>query len=62
VDRRRNPRGRVRADLGDPQDYAEYVARGYHRNRWAQQPTRIEVWSEKGTVRGILGQFSTSTA
>jgi hypothetical protein len=38
----------------DPEDYARTVARAYRRNFWNQQPYRVEVWSEKGTVRGVL--------
>jgi hypothetical protein len=38
----------------DPQDYAECVARSYRRDFWNQQPVRVQVWSEKGTVRGVL--------
>jgi len=38
----------------DPEDYARTVARSYRRNFWNQQPVRVEVWSEKGTVRGVL--------
>jgi hypothetical protein len=38
----------------DPQDYAKAVINSYRRDYWAQQPGRIEVWSEKGTVRGTL--------
>lgn len=34
--------------------YADAVARSYRRDRWAMQPVRVEVWSEKGTVRGTL--------
>ena len=26
----------------------------YRRDRWSDQPHWIEVWSEKGTVRGTL--------
>jgi len=26
----------------------------YRRDFWNQQPVRVEVWSEKGTVRGVL--------
>jgi hypothetical protein len=26
----------------------------YRRDNWREQPNRVEVWSEKGTVRGIL--------
>jgi hypothetical protein len=38
----------------DPAEYAECVARSYRRDFWDQQPVRAEVWSEKGTVRGVL--------
>jgi hypothetical protein len=38
----------------DPQAYARCVARSYRRNFWDQQPVRVECWSEKGTIRGVL--------
>jgi hypothetical protein len=38
----------------DPEAYARTVARCYRRDFWNQQPGRVEVWSEKGTVRGVL--------
>jgi hypothetical protein len=38
----------------DPAHYARCVARSYRRDFWNQQPVRCEVWSEKGTVRGVL--------
>jgi hypothetical protein len=38
----------------DPAQYARAVARSYRRDFWNQQPVRCEVWSEKGTVRGVL--------
>ena len=38
----------------DPASYARTVARSYRRDFWDQQPVRCEVWSEKGTVRGVL--------
>ena len=38
----------------NPAEYAETVARSYRRDFWDQQPHRIQVWSEKGTVRGVL--------
>src|SRR5262245_39802950 len=38
----------------DPAQYARCVARSYRRDFWTQQPVRVEVWSEKGTVRGVL--------
>lgn len=31
-----------------------HYARHYHRDPWQTQPRRVEVWSEKGTVRGVL--------
>jgi hypothetical protein len=38
----------------NPTEYARCVARSYRRDFWNQQPIRCEVWSEKGTVRGVL--------
>jgi hypothetical protein len=38
----------------DPDQYANCVIRSYRRDYWQQQPVRVEVWSEKGTVRGVL--------
>src|SRR5215470_8587754 len=38
----------------DPEEYARTVAQSYRRDFWNQQPHRVEVWSEKGTVRGVL--------
>jgi hypothetical protein len=38
----------------DPAEYARTVAQSYRRDFWDQQPVRVEVWSEKGTVRGVL--------
>lgn len=38
----------------DPDAYARTVARSYRRDFWDQQPRRVEVWSEKGTIRGVL--------
>jgi hypothetical protein len=38
----------------DPQAYARAVINSYRKDFWAQQPTHLEVWSEKGTVRGLL--------
>ena len=38
----------------NPAQYARAVARSYRRDFWNHQPLRVEVWSEKGTVRGIL--------
>jgi hypothetical protein len=38
----------------DPAAYARTVANSYRRDFWDQQPCRVEVWSEKGTIRGVL--------
>ncbi len=38
----------------DPAAYARTVQSSYCRNKWAGQPTRIIVVSEKGTIRGTL--------
>jgi hypothetical protein len=38
----------------NPAQYARCVARSYRRDFWNQQPVRCEVWSEKGSVRGVL--------
>jgi len=43
------------AQWGDPADFARTVKRSYRRDLWAQQPQRVEIWSEKGTMRGTLG-------
>jgi hypothetical protein len=38
----------------NPAAYVDTVKRSYRRDRWADQPDHIEVWSEKGTIRGTL--------
>jgi hypothetical protein len=38
----------------DPERFVRVVQRSYRRDYWAMHPHRIEVWSEKGTVRGTL--------
>src|SRR5262249_32908083 len=42
------------ATWDDPEEYVDAVHRSYKRDFWTQQPKRVEVWSEKGTVRGVL--------
>jgi hypothetical protein len=42
------------ATWDDLAEYARCVARSYRRDFWNQQPVRIQVCSEKGTVRGVL--------
>jgi hypothetical protein len=44
----------IRSSWADPEHYTRCVINGYRRNYWNQQPKRVVVWSEKGTVRGIL--------
>jgi hypothetical protein len=38
----------------DPAAYVRTIHKSYRRDHWRQQPVRVEVWSEKGTVRGVL--------
>jgi len=38
----------------NPAAYFETVRRAYRRDRWTRQKYHVEVWSEKGTVRGTL--------
>lgn len=42
------------ATWADTEEYARAVATSYRRDFWDQQPHRVQVWSEKGTVRGVL--------
>jgi hypothetical protein len=37
-----------------PDQFARSVISAYRKDYWALQPIRVEVWSEKGTVRGTL--------
>lgn len=37
-----------------PADLFDAAAAQYRRDNWREQPNRVEVWSEKGTIRGIL--------
>lgn len=38
----------------DPDTFLRGMLRSYRRDYWALQPHCVEVWSEKGTVRGTL--------
>ena len=38
----------------DPDQIIKAAVNGYRRDRWQEQQYRVEVWSEKGTVRGTL--------
>jgi hypothetical protein len=39
----------------NPDEIIRSAVRGYRRDYWQDQDCRVEVWSEKGTVRGTLG-------
>jgi hypothetical protein len=52
VDETREPE---RVSVWDnPAQYFESVRHSYRRDRWIDQAATIELWSEKGTVRGTL--------
>lgn len=38
----------------DPGSIVDAAVRGYRRDNWQDQQVRVEVWAEKGTVRGTL--------
>ncbi len=38
----------------DPEALLRAVEQQYRKDRWALQPRRVEVWAEKGTIRGTL--------
>lgn len=38
----------------NPLERMQQAIRNYRKNYWQEQPDHIEVWSEKGTVRGTL--------
>jgi hypothetical protein len=39
----------------NPDAFIPAVMQSYRRDRWKMQTERVEVWAEKGTVRGTLG-------
>ncbi|MQA92690.1 MAG: hypothetical protein GEU90_21115 [Gemmatimonas sp.] len=43
-----------RASWSDPADYVRAVRRSYRLDFWEHQDVDVELWSEKGTVRGVL--------
>jgi hypothetical protein len=53
VDETRTPE-RV-SSWADPKSYIRAVKRSYRKDLWRDQDNKVEVWSEKGTVRGTLG-------
>jgi hypothetical protein len=38
----------------NPAAFVSTMSNAYRREFWNRQPVRVEVWSEKGTVRGVL--------
>jgi hypothetical protein len=42
------------ATWDDANQFASDMASEYRHNFWKEQPNRVEVWSEKGTVGGVL--------
>ena len=40
--------------MGRPRRVRPLRSPSYRRDFWDQQPHRVQVWSEKGTVRGVL--------
>jgi hypothetical protein len=44
----------ITATWSDPAEFAKEMTLAYRRSFWDQQPVRVEVWSEKGTVWGLL--------
>ena len=42
------------ASWSNPAAFVRSVRNSYRRDFWKHQPCRVEVWSEKGTVRGVL--------
>lgn len=38
----------------NPEQILDVAAETYKRDLWSDQPIRLEVWSEKGTVRGVI--------
>jgi hypothetical protein len=38
----------------DPEEIISATVHGYRRDYWQDQPESLEVWSEKGTIRGTL--------
>ncbi len=38
----------------NPSQIIRSAVRGYRRNYWQEQPTLVEIWSEKSTIQGVL--------
>jgi hypothetical protein len=52
VDETREPE--LVAAWDDPEQFARDMTLAYRKDFWNTQPIRVEVWSEKGTVRGVI--------
>jgi len=44
----------IRATWANPEAFADEMTASYRLNFWDQQLRRVQLWSEKGTVRGLL--------
>lgn len=42
------------ASWNKPEEIIKAAVSQYRKNYWTEQPNRVEVWSEKGTIRGTL--------
>jgi hypothetical protein len=42
------------AQWRNPDSIVRVAVRSYRRDNWQDQPSRVEIWSEKGTIRGSL--------
>ena len=42
------------ASWDSPESIIRVAVRNYRKDYWAMQPSRIEVWAEKGTIRGTV--------
>ena len=44
----------IKASWSNPAQFAKEMTVAYRRSFWDSQPKRCQLWSEKGTVRGVL--------
>lgn len=56
VDRTRNIQTVGHYD--DPAAIIDVTTRAFHLDKWANQPTRVEVWVEKEALAGVVGQVA----
>ncbi len=56
VDRTRGLRGTVHKD--NPEAAIASAARGYRRDKWTDQPNRVEIWVEKEALAGIFSRVA----